>query len=76
MFYKEHILPELDKGRQLHDFPCDVSRAVVSQVISHESASEQFVDIATFGCDTRLDTAHEVTFADASCVLSKNRFCS
>ena len=76
MFYKEHILPEGDKGRHLHDHPCDVSRDVVSQVISAESASEQFVDIATFGCDRRLDTARQVTFANASCVLSRNRFCS
>ena len=74
MFYKERILPELDTCRQLHDLLCDVSRAVVSQVISLESASEQFVDIAIFGGDRRLDKAREVAFANASCVLSRNRF--
>ena len=74
MFYKEHILPELDKCRQLQNLHCDVSRAVVCQVISRESASEQFVDIATFGGDRKLDKARGVTLAKASFVLSRTRF--
>ena len=60
VFYKEHILPEFVNCRQLDDGLSYVSRRVICHVISPESASEQFGDIATFGCDTRQSTQSDI----------------